>query len=240
MAFVFAGAFVTAFAGTGAFALAISIAVAFAGVRAGAGGMVYAFSVIVAFAGASVFTDVVALACAAGVPITRELMAQRDLKGLFYILFLPVMLGLLAVAISNPGWFHFNNKILQYMLIFLVFLPLTNSIFDWLSLAATRALLNGMAERDDTPPPTSGVERTGWVIWACCCWRACRRRHSGTADDEPPFARPWRTGVFRSGRLAAPAARQSSRSRRLVRSISRSSPPCCQPSFTPPSPPPAS
>ena len=41
---------------------------------------------------------------------------------------------------------------LLFVIVFLVFLPLTNSVFDWLSLAATRALLKGMAERDDTPP----------------------------------------------------------------------------------------
>ena len=82
-------------------------------------------------------------------------MARRGLKGLFYIFFLPIMLGLLATAISHPAWFHFKSEtsqsVFDFILIFLVLLPLTNSIFDWLSLAATRGLLKGMAARDDIP-----------------------------------------------------------------------------------------
>ncbi len=41
--------------------------------------------------------------------------------------------------------------IVPFIFVFLVLLPLINSIFDWLSLAATRVLLKSIAERDDAP-----------------------------------------------------------------------------------------
>jgi hypothetical protein len=83
-------------------------------------------------------------------------MARRGLKGLSYIFFLLVTLGLLATAISHPGWFQLESETshsdLVFIVIFLVLLPLINSVFDWLSLAATRGLLKGMALSDNSPP----------------------------------------------------------------------------------------
>jgi hypothetical protein len=118
----------------------------------------FSFAVVMAIPfGSALFmiAAVVAALVVAAVAEIKEKMARRGLRSIFYIIFLLAMLGLQATAISNPGWFHFKNEsdqsIFVFILIFLVFLPLTNSIFDWLSLAATRALLKGMAERDDTP-----------------------------------------------------------------------------------------
>ncbi len=133
-----------------------------AGAFAVASALAGAFAVVSALDDAFPFADtdtglfyVVASAGGLAVLIGAETMAKRGLKGLFHVFFLPAMLGLLAVAISNPGWFHIKNESAQslyvFVLVFLVFLPLTNSVFNWLSLAATRALLKGMAERDDTP-----------------------------------------------------------------------------------------
>ncbi len=76
------------------------------------------------------------------------------------------MLGSLAVVVSTPGWFRLEHKIAGFIFVFLVLLPLTNSVFDWLSLAATRGLLKGMAARDGTPLAASGpgTRFLGWFL----------------------------------------------------------------------------
>ena len=152
-ALLFAGAgafdFAGAFAGTFIFAVFVAFGGAFA--FAGAAGVALAGAFAFVFAGALAFASALALAAL----VIAGIMAKRGLKGLFYIFFVPTTLGLLAVAISNTVWFDFGNKhgrsLFVLIMVFLVLLPLTNSIFDWLSLAATRGLLKGMAERDDTP-----------------------------------------------------------------------------------------
>ncbi len=101
-----------------------------------------AFAFAVAGAGAGAFAGVVA------VPRFQEFMNRRGLQGLFYWLYIASVLGFLALVCAHPAWFPRHYETLEFILIFLILLPLINSIFDWLSLASTRWLLKGMAIRD--------------------------------------------------------------------------------------------
>ena len=141
-AIAFILAFVAAFDGTGARAVVAAFFIA-------AG---FAAAIPIAAAGTAVVAVAVVVCTNVAIRSIQDMMARRGLKGLFYIIFLPVMLGLLAVAISNASWFPPEYGFVHFIFVFLVLLPLTNSIFDWLSLAATRGLLKRMAQRDDTPP----------------------------------------------------------------------------------------
>ena len=140
-AIAFILAFVAAFDGTGARAVVAAFFIA-------AG---FAAAIPIAAAGTAVVAVAVVVCTNVAIRSIQDMMARRGLKGLFYIIFLPVMLGLLAVAISNASWFPPELGSFISSLFSWFFLPLTNSIFDWLSLAATRGLLKGIAERDDTP-----------------------------------------------------------------------------------------
>jgi hypothetical protein len=74
-------------------------------------------------------------------------MTRRGLKGSFYFLHIILMLGLLATVCSHPAWFSLRRDVFEFLFIFLVLLPLINSMFDWSSLSSTRWLLGEMAER---------------------------------------------------------------------------------------------
>lgn len=149
--------YLVAFAGAGAgavagvvifaFAFAVANAVAITGAGAVAAAFPFAFAVAFASTGASAVAVAAAAAGAGAVLFFEEFMSRRGLKGLFYWLYIPFMLGGLAFVCSRPAWFPPPIEAFEFSLIFLVLLPLINSIFDWLSLASTRWLLNGMAAR---------------------------------------------------------------------------------------------
>jgi hypothetical protein len=60
----------------------------------------------------------------------QEFMSGRGLKSLFYCLYIPLLLGAFAFLCSHSEWFPANPDAFEFLLIFLVLLPLINSIFD--------------------------------------------------------------------------------------------------------------
>jgi hypothetical protein len=80
----------------------------------------------------------------------QEGMSRRGRQGLFYLLYVPLMLLILVIVALYSQNLEFRNTDAEQefkpFLIFLVLLPLVNSVFDWLSLAATRWLLRHIAK----------------------------------------------------------------------------------------------
>ncbi len=69
--------------------------------------------------------------------------------GLFYRLYVTLMLSLLATLAHYAQPLKLDNEYTIFLLVFLALLPLINSSFDWLSLAVTRALLRHVAGHGD-------------------------------------------------------------------------------------------
>ena len=144
VAFAGGGAVVVAVAGAvvlaGAFAAVVVVAIAFAGavdsVVAG-GGVV---------AGAIAGTVAIVVAVAFALLKVQEVMSRRGHQGLFYLLYVPLLLLAISTAAFHASSLHLYHEASKSLLFFLGLLPLMNSIFAWLSLAATRRLLRHVAE----------------------------------------------------------------------------------------------
>lgn len=134
-------------------AVAFTVAITSSLALAGAAAITVAAAFIVAGGFARAIAAVTgAIAGVAAIVFVQPRMTRGGRKSLFYILFLLLALCFSALTVSHPGWFQSKNiEAFHFTLVFLVLLPLINSIFDWLSLAATRALLKSMAEREETP-----------------------------------------------------------------------------------------
>jgi hypothetical protein len=107
----------------------------------------YVFTLTFASAYSVVFTGVAVIAVA----LALATIFIPPITGHFVYFFIGMTLALSVTAVSLPSSPQYMNTQLSFTFIFLVLLPLINSIFDWLSLAATRGLLKNMAERDDAP-----------------------------------------------------------------------------------------
>jgi hypothetical protein len=155
-----------AYAFPGAFALAI----AFAGAGAGAGGYgvgavsgVLVSVVAIAFVGtnfgAGVFAFVAAFVGVFAFSFNHlhEFQKRCDKQGLFYgcyIISIFIILTALVPYSLNLQIYIGVWRVVTLLLIIFVLLPIINSIFDWLSVAATRWLLR----------PTKDGEFGGWHI----------------------------------------------------------------------------
>ena len=126
-AFAFAGAVAVAVAG------AVAVAVAVAGAGAGAGAGAVAVALVVAFAFALAF------AFAFAILITYSYFLKKGNRLLFYILYFSFLVVCIGVFLAQP-WLPVNELSFG-ILLFLVVLPIINSILDWLSLGVTRLLL---------------------------------------------------------------------------------------------------
>lgn len=150
---VFAGAGALVGAVAGVVAVAVSLAIVAVTVVAGTVASVSAFTVLAAVSG--VFGVAVTLAVVfttfATVVAIYPILSRHELKGIFYLFYLPLILALLAIVISHPHWLSGIKEAHGFTFVFLLLLPLINSVFDWLSLAATRWLLKKMAQRGDAP-----------------------------------------------------------------------------------------
>jgi hypothetical protein len=154
-AWVFAFAISMAFAGPASIAMVVAVAFAVAFDVA----IAIAMAVVVAVAGAAASAaagvvaaaNAVAVAVAIALAFVRGAMDRRGLNGVFFFLLSLLMLGLLAIAISHPGWFQEHVELPHFIFLFLILLPIINSVFDWLSLAATRALLKELSVSCDAP-----------------------------------------------------------------------------------------
>ena len=145
VAFAVAFAFALALAVAGAVAVAFAVAVAVAGAGAvavavtfagaGAGAFAFAFAVAlaVAFAGAGAFAGAFAIL------ITYSYFLKKGNRLLFYILYFSFLVVCIGVFLAQP-WLPVNELSFG-ILLFLVVLPIINSILDWLSLGVTRLLL---------------------------------------------------------------------------------------------------
>ena len=137
VAFAFAVAVAVAFAGAVAVAVAVAgavagaVAFAFAGAGAGAGA--FAVALVVAFAFALAF------AFAFAILITYSYFLKKGNRLLFYILYFSFLVVCIGVFLAQP-WLPVNELSFG-ILLFLVVLPIINSILDWLSLGVTRLLL---------------------------------------------------------------------------------------------------
>ena len=150
-AFAFAGAgafaFAFAFAGAGAGAGAVAFAVAFAGAFAGAGAGAVAFAVAFAGAfavagagaGAVAFAVAGAGAVAGVILIAYNYFLKKGNHLLFYILYFPFLAVYICVFLAQP-WIQVDELSFG-ILLFLVVLPIINSVLDFLSLGVTRKLL---------------------------------------------------------------------------------------------------
>jgi hypothetical protein len=157
-AFAFASALASVVVSTVAFASAVAVAVAgavagaFAGAFAGAVAGAFAGAFAAAVAGAFANTFIVAVGSAgalAGVVAIVYLQMTMDRfgrLGLFYLLYGISMFLTLGALGHYARPLNLDSQGAKTFLIFLALLPLTNSIFDWLSLAATRRLLCHVAE----------------------------------------------------------------------------------------------
>jgi hypothetical protein len=134
--------------------LAVAVVVAFLVAGSVLGAVVVATAIPVPFTSAvpivvavAVFYAVIGVIVSATL-LVQKFMVRRGLKGHFYVFYTPVMFCLLALICSHPTWFPPRHEVLEFSLIFWAILPLINSIYDWLSLASTRWLLNTMIARD--------------------------------------------------------------------------------------------
>ena len=143
----FAGASFFAFTGAGAFVSAGAVASvgAFAVVGTGAGAISVAFAGTFAFvvAAAGTVTGIVA-SIIAGIFVVVILIIYRRFseKGhffLFYILYFLFVAGFICLFLEQ-SWLVINLDSFG-ILLFLVILPMINSVFDWASLGLTRYLL---------------------------------------------------------------------------------------------------
>ena len=146
-----AGAFAVAGAGAGAFAVAFAgaFAVAFAGTFAGAGAGAFAGAFAVAFAfagtfagagtGAGAFAGAGTFAVAGVILIAYNYFLKKGNHLLFYILYFPFLAVYICVFLAQP-WIQVDELSFGTLL-FLVVLPIINSVLDFLSLGVTRKLL---------------------------------------------------------------------------------------------------
>jgi hypothetical protein len=143
---------VTVFANAAAFAVVGAFVFAAAAVVAAAVAVVVAINLVGGFTAAGAFAFggafTAAVSVGVGVGVAHNWMSRRGLKGAFYILYLLLTMASLPFVVSRPDLFRVD-EVTTSLLILLVFLPVTNSIFDWLSLAATRQLLSRLAGRED-------------------------------------------------------------------------------------------
>ena len=142
-AVAFAGAFAVAFAGTFAGAGAGAFAVAFAGTVAvafaGAGAVAGAVAGTVAFAVAGAGAGAGAGAVAGVILIAYNYFLKKGNHLLFYILYFPFLAVYICVFLAQP-WIQVDELSFG-ILLFLVVLPIINSVLDFLSLGVTRKLL---------------------------------------------------------------------------------------------------
>ena len=141
VAFAVAVVFAGTDAGTDADTVAVAVALAVAGTVtgavtvavAGAGAVAFAFAV----AGAGAFA--VAGAFAFTILIAYDYFLKKGNRLLFYILYFSFLVACIAVFLVQP-WIQVNEFSFG-ILLFLVVLPIINSILDFLSLGVTRLLL---------------------------------------------------------------------------------------------------
>ena len=137
VSFSVAGAAAFAFAGAGARAIAVSFAFA------GAGTIAFAFSSIGTVAFADAFAFAVAIAIATAIIGVILMMYNRFSKKSNLYLFYPLYFAVLSGFI----WLFLGQNLVRVaelsygFLLFLVVLPIINSVLDWVSLGVTRKLL---------------------------------------------------------------------------------------------------
>ena len=120
------------------FAVAVTFAVTFAVAFAFTVAFAFAFAVAVAFAGTGTVAIAVSIAVSIAVAILYRNIQTKRWAGLFWLLYLVLLLCLAFVAIR-----HARSQSSVLVLFWLAF-PLLNVPLDWLSLGITRGLLQSI------------------------------------------------------------------------------------------------